>query len=469
MKKKTLTILLALCILLLDISIVFAQTSAYSLFLPMAAKNAQSTAAVTATSTATATTAPTATPTTGPVTEGGAYYQSGGTVTKSNISYSSATDDESAVKVTNSGTFTLSSSQITKTGNTSSNDNSSFYGLNAALLAEDGSTITLTDSTISATGSGANGAFSTGSGSTVNLANVTITAIGGGAHGVMATQGGVMTMTDVDIVTTGANSAPIATDRGSGTITVLRGESTTSGADSPCLYSTGVISVTDASCTATGAEAAVIEGANSIVLNNTSLTTSVASKWGVMIYQSMSGDAEGKQGVFTMTGGTLAHTASSGPLFYVTNTTGIITLNAASVTAGSGTLLQASGNSRWGTSGSNGGTVVLTANGQSLTGSLTVDAISSVSATLNSASSLTGAINTAGTAGTFNLALDSTSSWSVTANSYLTCLSDTAGISGTTISNITGNGYTVYYDSASCSALGGKTYTLAGSGTLKPK
>jgi len=52
----------------------------------------------------------------------------------------------------------------------------------------------------------------------------------------------------------------------------------------------------------------------------------------------------------------------------------------------------------------------------------------------------------------------------------LTTLSDTGGISGTSITNIYGNGYTVYYLSASNTALGGKTYTLAGTagGYLKP-
>ena len=67
----------------------------------------------------------------------------------------------------------------------------------------------------------------------------------------------------------------------------------------------------------------MIEGANTIDLNNSTLTSSVADKWGVMIYQSFSGDAEGSEGTFTMTGGSLVYTAN-GPLFYVTNSTGII-------------------------------------------------------------------------------------------------------------------------------------------------
>ncbi len=47
-------------------------------------------------------------------------------------------------------------------------------------------------------------------------------------------------------------------------------------------------------------------------------------------------------------------------------------------------------------------------------------------------------------------------------------LSNSRGISGTAVSNIVGNGYTVYYLSSSNSSLGGLTYTLSGGGYLKP-
>jgi hypothetical protein len=88
--------------------------------------------------------------------------------------------------------------------------------------------------------------------------------------------------------------------------------------------------------------------------------------------------------------------------------------------------------------------------------------------TLQKGSSLEGAINTANTAQSVNLTLDATSSWSVTADSYLTCLTDDGGISGTSVSNIKGNGHTVYYNTSACSALGGQTYPLNGDGYLKP-
>ena len=67
------------------------------------------------------------------------------------------------------------------------------------------------------------------------------------------------------------------------------------------------------------------------------------------------------------------------------------------------------------------------------------------------------------------LTLDGTSTWNVTADSHLASLMG-ALISGTTITNITGNGHTVTYDAgnAANSSLGGKTYALSGGGTLTP-
>lgn len=396
----------------------------------------------------------------GSTTSSTAYLQSGGTETKSGQNYTTSVKDESAVKVTNAGALTLSDSTISSSGETSSADNSSFYGLNAAVLATTASRINLTNSTVTTSGTGANGVFATDSGSSVILKNVTIKCTGRLGHGVDATNAGSLTLTDVNIDTAGANGAALATDRGGGTVTATGGTMNTSGADSPGIYSTGTITVSGATVKATGSEAAVIEGSNSINLTDTRL--SGEKKWGVMIYQSMSGDAQGSTGTFTMTGGSLS--AATGALFYVTNATGVISLKGVTTTVTSGILISAAAGN-WGTSGSNGGKANLTADGQTLSGNLTTDSISSISATLKNSSTLSGTINKA------ELTLDATSSWTVTGNSWLTTLSDSSGVSGTAISNITGNGYTVYYDSSLSgnSYLGGNTYTLNGGGTLTPQ
>jgi len=404
----------------------------------------------------------------GLATASGLYTLDGGTATQTGQTYAATEADQSAIYVINNAVLTLVIPTVTKTGDTSSADKSSYYGLNAGILATSRSQVTINGGTVTTNGADANGIFATGSGSAISLTNVTIHASGDGAHAVMATQGGVLMLEDVNLYTTDAHSAALATDRGGGMITMTGGQVTTSGQDSPTVYSTGTITISDATLSASGAEAAVIEGANTITLTNSSLSSSFAEKWGVMIYQSFSGDAEGSQGTFRMTGGSLSYTSTSGPLFYVTNSTGIITLKGVKVTATSGTLLQAEGNDRWGSAGSNGGIAIFTSDGQSLSGNFVADGISTITATLQNGSSFTGSINPGRTAKAISLTLDKSSTWTVTADSYLTCLDDTAGISGTTITNIIGNGNTVYYDPSVCAALKGLTYTLIGGGILQP-
>jgi hypothetical protein len=265
----------------------------------------------------------------------------------------------------------------------------------------------------------------------------------------------------------GLNAAVLAA--GGGTVTVEGGTVHTSGMNSAGIYSTGNITVTGRVFVADRAEAAVIEGANSITLNDAGLTASKAGKWGVMIYQSMSGDARGNQGTFTMTRASLSYPAVDGPLFYVTNTNAVITLKGVSLNAASGVVVSAAAGS-WGAGGSNGGTVIFTAGGQVLTGDFAADDISSIALTLQNASTLTGAINPAHTAKSANPALDAASTWTVTEDSYLTTIAAAGGISGGTVTGIIGNGHTVCYDSAQAanSWLGGKAYSLAGGGTLQP-
>jgi hypothetical protein len=185
-----------------------------------------------------------------------------------------------------------------------------------------------------------------------------------------------------------------------------------------------------------------------------------------MIYQSFSGDAEVGVAKFVMNGGSIE--AATGPLFYINNTKAAVKLAGAKLTAASGILIKAAGG-RWGTPGRNGGNLILSAERQVLTGNIELDNISSIAATLQSNAMLTGSINAANTAKEMNLTLDASSKWNVTADSYLTSLNLSDGISGATIPNIIGNGHTVYYDSKASSPLGGRTYALMNGGNLKPK
>jgi hypothetical protein len=109
--------------------------------------------------------------------------------------------------------------------------------------------------------------------------------------------------------------------------------------------------------------------------------------------------------------------------------------------------------------------ITLLINADTLSGALVADASSTITATLQGTSKLTGAVQGAA------LSIDATSGWIVTANSALTTLTLPDGISGTSISNILGNGFTVSYLASlpGNAALGGRTYTLSGGGLLVPR
>jgi hypothetical protein len=395
-------------------------------------------------------------------TEGPAVYsQNGGTAAKSNQKFVASGKDTSGVKVTDKGTFTLTDSNVFTKGNTTAMEDSSFYGLNAGVLALSGSRITMTNGTITTRGTGANGAFAVGKGSVVELSKVKIDCLASGAHGVDATISGTVNCTDVDITTAGNGAAAaISTDRGGGTVTFTRGSAATSGTRSPCIYSTGAITVSDAKLTATGSEGIVIEGKNTVTLTNTTL--SCLKQCGVMLYQSFSGDAGVGTSILTTTGGSL--TAAAGPMFYITNTDAVIDLKGGTkLNSASGILIKAA-SGQWGNNGSNGGRLTFRADGESLIGDIVIDNISSVTAALQNKTTLKGTINKEDTAKVMSLALDETSVWEVTGTSYLTCLTD----KDVTLTNIHDNGHIIYYDLKNDANKwpGGKTYHLPGGGKL---
>jgi len=137
---------------------------------------------------------------------------------------------------------------------------------------------------------------------------------------------------NLDITTSGQSSAAIRTDRGGGSVTVDGGTYTSNGLGSPAIYSTADISVSNATLTSNLSEGVCIEGLNSIKLENCDLTANNTKQNGnatfldtIMIYQSMSGDANSGTSSFSMSGGSI--TSKSGNVFHVTNTDAVITLN----------------------------------------------------------------------------------------------------------------------------------------------
>ena len=157
--------------------------------------------------------------------------------------YSSETADENAILVSGDIDATLSNITVSKTGDSDGGDNTSFYGINSALLAKSGANVTLKNITVTTDATGANGVFSYGGTATTNnsssdgtivtISDSIITTTKDNSGGIMTTGGGTMKAYNLIINTAGTSSAAIRTDRGGGNVTVDGGTYTTTGAGSP--------------------------------------------------------------------------------------------------------------------------------------------------------------------------------------------------------------------------------------------
>lgn len=346
---------------------------------------------------------------------------------KINETYDDSSDGGHAIEA-DGETTEYKNVAVTKTGE-ADGDEADFYGENAAVFATNGATLTLDQITVDTDGKHANGVFSYGEGTTVNISDSYIYTKNNCSGGLMTTGGGTMVATNLTIVTDGNSSAAIRSDRGGGTVNVTGGSYTTNGKGSPAIYSTADITVSDATLASTVSEGVVVEGKNSVTLNNVSLSAdhnqhnSDKSDYfhAVMIYQSMSGDAAVGEASFTMNGGSL--TNRNGDIFFVNNTVATISLENAEIKNedADGLFLRAAA-AGWGSEGSNGGNVTLQAKKQTIDGDILVDDISTLNLYLSDGSTFNGAINSDGAAGEVYVELTGGSTWKLTADSYITSL-----------------------------------------------
>ena len=333
-----------------------------------------------------------------------------------NDSITSSNSDESAVYITE--TISITNSQITKeSGKASKREDSEFYGVNAAVLVQGGK-LTMTGGNI-----------------------ITKSEM---ANALVATNNGEVTITKTNITSTGTSAA-----RGKNCVL------NTNGAGSPLIYSTGNIEVKRSEGTASKAQVVVVEGKNTAKVSASSNLKCTAApnrgnidQCGVMVYQSMSGDASTGTGNFECSDSDIEIIKNSeyyatAPMFFITNTNANIKLTNCSFEYGSKKFLSIKGTSEWGRQGSNGGDATLTLKNQVIDGDFEVDGISTLTIKMEK-SSITGKINNANTAKQLTIVMDKDSKITLTGNSYCTSITndDTTGanlVNGTFAWTIGGN------------------------------
>ena len=380
--------------------------------------------------------------------------------TVSNETIESTGTDENAALISSGANVTLDNDTITRTSaDSQGGDNSSFYGVGAAVLATDG-TAYVKDGSVTTDAAGGAGLFAYGDG-TVYASGTTVKTTQDTSGGVHVAGGGTLYGWNLDVETNGESSAAIRSDRGGGTMVIDGGNYVSNGVGSPAIYSTADIAVSNATLTANGSEAVCIEGLNSIHLYDCDLTGNMSdldqndNTWTVILYQSMSGDSEVGNSTFQMDGGSL--TSENGGVFYTTNTESTITLNNVDINYNDENefFLQCTGNTNqrgWGQSGANGADCHFTGISQDMQGNVIWDSISDLDFYLTDGSSLTGAVvddeSYAGEGGEgyCNVYVSADSTWTVTGDSTVSSLENEGTIvdsNGKTVT-IQGTDGTVY-------------------------
>ena len=355
--------------------------------------------------------------------------------------YSSENNKENALLV-NGGTSTINRIEVTKSGD-DEGDSSDFYGTNAGVLVYNGAKLNINGGFINTNGSHANALFAYSNG-VINAKNITIKTESNNSGGLMVTGGGILNATNLNIETSGNSSAAIRSDRGGGTIVVDGGIYKTTGVGSPAIYSTADIKVSNATLTSSSSEGVVIEGKNSVTLDNVRLVDTNITLNGnsetyknIFLYQSMSGDANEGTSTFTSKGSDIV--TNKGDVFYVTNTNAVINLENNEFTYGDGDLLRIEA-AKWGNIGSNGGNVTLNLTNQSIEGNIILDELSTLNMNLTNKTIFKGSINNLNNANKVDLTIDKNSVILLTADTYINTLNNSLNDN----SNIYSNGYNLY-------------------------
>ena len=399
--------------------------------------------------------------------------------------YNSTGTDENAIVITD-GTVVLDNITVKRdSADSAGGDDSSFYGVGAAILAKGGTT-TITNADIATDANGGAGVFAYGDG-IVYISDSTIATTQDTSGGIHAAGGGTLYATNVTATTQGESSAAVRSDRGGGLMVVSGGSYTSNWTGSPAVYCTATIAIENAALRANASEAVCIEGLNSLYLYDCDLSGSMADlsqndcTWNVILYQSMSGDSVVGNSTFQMTGGTL--TAKNGGMFYTTNTESTFILRDVEIVYADDSefFLRCTGNNNqrgWGQAGSNGADCTFTAIDQDMVGDVIWDSISQLDFYLTDGSTLNGAVvqdeSFAGNGGSgyANLYIEAGSKWVITSDSVLTALYNAGTITDGSGNPVTvkGTDGTVYISGTSSYTITVSTYDtsvdVSGAGTI---
>ena len=342
-------------------------------------------------------------------------------VNENNMEYESKMGGKN-VLVISSGTSNFNNCTFNKSGDSTYSE-ANVYGTNAAIIVYDG-TLNLDNGKISSDGKNASGIFAYESGN-IKINNVTIDTLNDNSSGIVSSQGGNIEANNLTVKTNGIDSSAINSSGDNSKIVVNGGSYETNGKNSPIVYSSGSIIINDASLSSLTSSGVNIFGNGNVTFKNVKLDDTnnmygdnANSYRNIFIYQT----SDIKNEVYFSSNDSSIIT-NNGDTFYITNSKANINLFNNVISNNNGNFMTIRADAL-GTTGENGGNVILSMNNQVIEGNFIVDSVSSLKIDLKNNSNIEGSINEHNESKDISVSISDDSSWTLTEDSYISSLNN---------------------------------------------
>lgn len=322
---------------------------------------------------------------------------------------------------------------------------------------------------------GAANIYSYGTDTVVNVSNAWLYSSGPVSHGLYASGNGTIYGTSINHFSGGERSSSFSGDSPQGTVYVRDSVAHTQGIGSATFYALGSIYADNVAGRAEQAPVAFMDGAQNLSLANCACTAGLLG--GLVVFSSSTRVAGAR---IQLTDSTLATTGATMPALWFGNVIAEVSLSATTLATASGVLVVANYSQvtqdfdyyadYTDNAALSPAEVAVTVAASTLAGDLVAYNQSSIAWNLTAYSRWTGAAYAQTGAGYgpayTDVALDASSTWTLTADSYVQNLTD----ADATAANIHSNGYTLYYNPSALlnGWLANQTIALAGGGSITP-
>ncbi|KAJ5682406.1 hypothetical protein N7462_005571 [Penicillium macrosclerotiorum] len=383
---------------------------------------------------------------------------------------SATANDTSVIIITAGADVNLTDDTIVKHGYSSNLWEASFWGMNAAVNVQNTSISYITDINVT-THNGAANIYAYGSDTVVYVDGAWLYSSGPVAHGLYASGDGTIIATDVRHYSGGNRCSSFAGDSPAGYVTVEDSVAHTAGIGSAIFYALGEITATNVTGWAENSPILFMDGDQTATISDSTLYAGLLA--GFVIFSS----SERYSGAsLSISSSTIELLNEDIPALWFGNVIADATLDDVTITTESGILVVANYSQVTqdfdyyagydDNSALSPAEAYITVSDSTLTGDLVAYNESLISWSLTDSSSWTGTAYSGYDTYYIGVSLDSTSTWTLTADTCVYNFTDT----DTSVTNVKSAGYTLTYDKSSSanSWLDEKTISLSGGGSLVP-